>query len=386
MRHLASLFASFVVFSILVEDALAIPAFARKYGFSCNVCHSPAPKLKPYGDEFARNGFTIPGQEPPRFVQSTGDDNLLLMREFPVAMRFELYGMYTSNSSAGVDMQSPLLLKFLSGGQIAHDVAYYFYFFFSEKGTVAGIEDAFIMFNDIANVDLDFYVGQYQLSDPLFKRELRLELQDYRIYATNVGASITNLTYDRGVMLTYKVPTGTDIALEVLNGNGIGAPIGESFDVDKYKNYLLRISQDIVPQFRLGVFGYTGKEKPSLITNQFLMFGPDFTVNVDRFQLNVQYVARSDDNPDFTVPAPGSKVKTDGGFAELIFSPDYDKSRWYGTLLYNKVKSDYPGVDYQSFTGNFTYLLATNLRLTGEYTYETISKSSSVAVGFFSAF
>lgn len=386
MRQAALTLFSFAILSAIIEDAAAIPAFARKYGYSCTVCHSPAPKLKPYGDEFARNGFTIPGKEPPRFLKATGDNNLLLMREFPVAMRFELYGTYMNNSSTSVDMQSPLLLKFLSGGQIAKNVAYYFYFFFSEKGSVAGIEDAFIMFNDIGNVDFDFYFGQYQLSDPLFKRELRLELADYRIYAVDVGKSSANLTYDRGAMLTYKAPTGTDVALEVLNGSGIGAPVAESFDIDKYKNYLLRLSQEIIPQFRLGIFGYTGKEKPAGIANEFVMYGPDFTVDVDRFQLNVQYLARSDDNPDFLATAPSSRVKTDGGFAELIFSPNYDKSRWYATLLYNKVNSDYSGLDYQSMTGNLTYLIATNLRLTGEYTYETISKTSSVALGFFSAF
>ncbi len=386
MRQLGLFIFIFVVLTTLAENASGIPAFARKYGYSCNVCHSPAPKLKPFGDEFARNGFKIPGQEPPRFMQATGDDRLMLMRELPVAMRFELYATYASSSSTSVDMESPLLLKFLSGGQVAKDVAYYFYFFFSEKGSVAGIEDAFIMFNDIGNVDLDFYLGQYQLSDPLFKRELRLELEDYRIYSANIGASNANLTYDRGVMLTYKAPTGTDLALEVLNGNGIGAPIGDAFDVDKYKNYLLRVSQDVMPEFRLGVFAYTGKEKPAAFANEFLMFGPDFTVEADRFQLNAQYVVRSDNNPDFMAVAPASKIKTSGGFAELIFSPDYDKSRWYGTLLYNKVNSDYAGVDYQSITGNFTYLLATNLRLTGEYTYETASKVSSVTVGFFSAF
>ncbi|MCL4540033.1 MAG: hypothetical protein M1378_10650 [Bacteroidetes bacterium] len=386
MKRMAFFVVSFVVLLILADSASAIPAFARKYGYSCNVCHSPAPRLKPFGDEFSRNGFKIPGKEPPRFVQATGDDHLLLMRDFPVAMRFELYGTYTSKSSTSVDMQSPLLLKFLSGGQIANDVAYYFYFFFSERGTVAGIEDAFIMFNDIGNIDFDFYFGQFQLSDPLFKRELRLELQDYRIYSTEIGASAASLTYDRGVMLTYKAPTGTGVALEVLNGNGIGAPIAEAFDIDKYKNYLLRISQDVIPEFRLGIFGYTGKQKPVSIASEFLMWGPDLTLDVDRFQLNVQYVARTDGNPDFLPVAPSSKVKTDGGFAELIFSPDYDKSRWYATLLYNKVNSDYPGVDYQSITGNYTYLLATNFRLTGEYTYETITKTSSVAVGFFSAF
>ena len=48
---------------IPVKNAFAIPAFARKYQISCQVCHSPAmPRLKAFGDDFAGNGFcNIPG-------------------------------------------------------------------------------------------------------------------------------------------------------------------------------------------------------------------------------------------------------------------------------------------------------------------------------------
>jgi hypothetical protein len=38
-------------------DAAAIPAFARKYGVSCQLCHAPAPKLNAFGEQFAGNGF-----------------------------------------------------------------------------------------------------------------------------------------------------------------------------------------------------------------------------------------------------------------------------------------------------------------------------------------
>ena len=43
------------------RDAQAIPAFARKYRFSCTTCHAPFPRLKPYGDEFAGRGFRVGG-------------------------------------------------------------------------------------------------------------------------------------------------------------------------------------------------------------------------------------------------------------------------------------------------------------------------------------
>ena len=42
-----------------IDDADAVPAFARRYKISCNTCHAPFPKLKPYGDDFAGAGFIL---------------------------------------------------------------------------------------------------------------------------------------------------------------------------------------------------------------------------------------------------------------------------------------------------------------------------------------
>ena len=111
---------------------------------------------------------------------------------------------------------------------------------------MAGIEDAFVMFNDLFG-DLDLYVGQFQVSDPLFKREIRLPYEDYHIYGSKPGGSDIDLTYDRGLMLTYGFNGGTDLTLEVVNGNGIGerANLFSNFDDDTYKNVLLRVSQDV---------------------------------------------------------------------------------------------------------------------------------------------
>lgn len=97
------------------------------------------------------------------------------------------------------------------------------------------------------------------------------------------------------------------------------------------------------------------------------LFGHDFTLEADRLRLNVQHISCTDHNPDFLPVAPASKVKTDGGFVELIFSPDYDRGLWHGKILYNKVNSENPGADYRSPTGDYTHLPATNFRLNSEY-------------------
>ena len=44
--------------SFLVSEAHAIPAFARKYGLPCNVCHVPGfPKLNDFGNQFRDQGY-----------------------------------------------------------------------------------------------------------------------------------------------------------------------------------------------------------------------------------------------------------------------------------------------------------------------------------------
>ena len=52
-----------------------MPAFARKYQMSCKTCHSPFPKLKPYGEEFVGNGFVLKDKDAPRYTADTGDES-----------------------------------------------------------------------------------------------------------------------------------------------------------------------------------------------------------------------------------------------------------------------------------------------------------------------
>jgi len=213
----------------------------------------------------------------------------------------------------GLDFSTPFVVKLLSGGEITKNIAYYLYFFFSERGEVAGLEDAFIMLNDLFKTNLDVYLGQFQVSDPLFKREVRLTYEDYRIYKVRVGEARANLTYDRGIMLTYGLPTGTDLTFEVVNGLGL-LPGDEAgvFDTDRYKNFMLRASQDLTGFLRVGAFGYLGKEKQQDAVNSLWMLGGDLTLSSPKLELNLQYVERRDKNPFFTLEP--DQIATRGGF------------------------------------------------------------------------
>jgi hypothetical protein len=393
MKNLLSrLFIASLLLLLITDSIVAIPAFARKYNMSCTTCHSPFPKLKAYGDEFAGNGFVLSDQDAPRYYVKTGDDDLYLIRDFPLAVRLEGLLTYNNNNSEKSDFNAPYNLKLLSGGEIAPDIAYYFYFFLSERGEVAGIEDAFLMFNNLFGSELDLYVGQFQVSDPLFKRELRLTFEDYLLYRNKVGDSRIDLTYDRGIMLTYGFDTGTDVIVEVLNGTGIGeADALKNFDLDKHKNFFGRISQDIGDVLRVGGFGYFGKEdlnddSAGVFTNEVTMFGPDLTLAFDdKVEFNFQYVFRKDKQP-LSSGTLNKEIETKGMMGEMLFTPEGDKSKWYAAALYNWQDSDLGVYKISKGTAHLGWVLKRNIRLFCEFTYDLEYEFGQVGLGFVSAF
>lgn len=382
----------------VVEDAAAVPAFARKYNFSCSTCHAPMPRLKDYGDEFAGNGFRLPeGEEPTRAYRNTGDDQLTLQRDLPLAVRLDAFASLETRDEGDdmFDLKTPWGAKLLSGGSVAPNVGYYFYFYLAERGEVAGIEDAYLHFNDLGGQSLDVMVGQFQISDPMMKRELRLTFEDYEVYRVSPGASLNDLTYDRGVMVTYDVPVGLGFVGQVVNGNGKGEAdeTTRDFDVDPDKGFAGRLTFSKGP-VTIGGFAYYAQESisatrpgplavPWAAENEVTYFGPDLHLSWDdRVSFSGQYLYREDSDPIFDT----KDVKTDGVVAELTLQPWGPDAKDAIVLLYNWVDSDLDQEDYETWTVSWSHLHRRNLRMIAEYTYDAEIEESRAVVGFSSAF
>jgi hypothetical protein len=387
--------AAVVLMVVPAETAEAIPAFARKYQISCQVCHTPAmPRLKAFGDDFAGDGFRMTEYESPRYFIPTGDDRLSLFRELPVAFRFDGHVTANFNGEKSVDFAAPFVLKIISGGELSDRLSYYFYFMLDERGEIAGLEDAFIMYKDLFRTGINVYLGQFAASDPMFKGEMRYTIENYKIYATAPGESSINLKYDKGILLDKGFETGTSVVFEVLSGTGLReADHWYVFDKDKYKNMLLKLTQDIGEYASLGFFGYTGKEVLQNNTGNFVssvkMYGPDLVLDFnEKLIIGLQYLWRTDSDVYFNWEEPMIEdVKTHGGFAEVIFSPRGDMSNWYLTGLLNWVESDLDFLDYRSATLHAGYLIRRNVRLVTEFTQVFGSQSyAKWSAGFVSAF
>lgn len=383
------------------DGGLDIPAFARKYGVSCSLCHAPAPRLTEFGETFAGNGFELAVDEVPRDTMETGDPLLRLQDHLPLAVRFDAYFQALApepGDRAALDLQTPWAIKLLTGGVLAPRVSYYLYFFLSERGEVAGLEDAYLQFTDLFGTRSDLIVGQFQVSDPMFKRELRLEVLDYAAYRVRIGDARADLTYDRGLMLGSEV-LGGDLVLMLVNGQGLAhASHLRVYDRDRFKNLAAHFTRSL-GALRLGVFGYYGVEEGTDgVNDDILMVGPDATLALGRTgELNLQYLRRTDSNPLFLPTPPVEEAVVDAAFAELILWPQGPAGRLFLTALYNHVESDGAsfavrlGEDsalqrYRAGSVGASYLLARNLRALAEVGYDVDAERFSFTTGVMAGF
>jgi len=385
-----------------LSNSAMIPAFARKYGVSCSVCHAPAPRLTGIGEDFAENGFQFSEGEVPRDTIQTADPGLRLLRDIPLAVRLDVYAQALTNPGPGqasTDLQTPWLLKLLSGGQIANNISYYLYFFMSERGEVKGLEDAYIQFTNLGGSGVSVIAGQYQVSDPLFKRELRLEYEDFQAYRVRVGEARADLTYDRGLMFTYSPWDGADASFQVVNGQGLDrASASRLYDRDSGKNVALRLSQDFGP-LRAGAFGYFGREGTAGENDDVVIWGQDLTLPIgSNVEINAQYLRRTDNNPFFvTDPSDDDRTVVDAGFVELLWAPKGFLMPWTFSALYNVVSADRRVVSlrvgetglidrYESLAVGANYLMWRNVRVTGEAAWDFEREQARFTVGAMTAF
>jgi len=369
----------------LVQAAAAIPAFARKYGYSCEVCHAPIPHLKAFGMEFMANGYRVPDKEPPRSRVDTGDPTLLLQRDLPLAMRFDAALRYAPNDAAATsDFHAPLAMKILSGGLISDKISYYTYFLMSEDAKVVGLEDTYLSFREVFGLPVGVVFGQYRVTDPIVPSETRLTFQGYEAFGFRVGDSRMNLAYDRGVMVSTETKLGTEIIAQVVNGNGIEAQ--EVFDSDRYKSLIGRVAQSFAGgKVRIGLNGYSGREEGAEgRANEVTYLGPDLKVRLNGFELLLVYVRRTDSNPLFL--ALPEKAETDALLAEAVISPWGEGGKTFFTLAWNKVDSSLEATDLDTLTVNVNHLLRRNLKWVAEYTHDLRHDNHRFLTGIVTAF
>lgn len=383
------------------ESAFAIPAFARQYGISCNSCHVAYPRLNSFGEQFVADNLRMEGWRKNTTID-TGDKNLALPRTIPLAIRTQSYiqvrkgeevdpvtGPTGNNSS--IDFQAPYLVKLLSSAPLSDHITYYFYTIFADQGENGEtiVEDAWFRHDNIFGTGVAMQLGQFQISELMYPREIRMPFQDYQVYR------MAGITYDRGVLFDRELGP-VDIALGFANGNGINANVNINspgykrpdnlFDNDTQKSIYGRVGTELGP-LSLGLFGLAGEQKNATGTagekngsrnTGKKIYGLDISGD---WNGEVYWYAQALWNQWDDFLLNGNNYNWFGGFAGV----DYIMSeKWVLSFLYNYADANdfdgtgtiFEGIDINSLTATASHYFMTNLKGVIEVNFDFLKKDN----------
>ena len=370
--------------------APAMPVFARQYDMSCNVCHAAYPRLNSFGRAFADDlNMRLPNWRE-KIAQDTGDPMLALPAEVPLAIRAQAYVQGRQGedidpqtgavgADASFDFQAPYLIKLLSSAPLSDHITYYFYGIFAEKGNngTALIEDAWFRHDDIFGTGISAQFGQFQISDMMFQREVRMTFQDFQVYR------MAGVTYDRGVLFGRGLGP-IDVSLGAVNGNGIEDNFNidspgfrrpdHLFDDDNSKSVFLHLGADVGP-VGVGLFALSGEQRSAAGALGDATGARDTDRRIYGIDLSGQVGAKTywfvqalwNEWDRFLDAAPGQDFDWFGGFAGI----DYVYSdRWAYSLLYNYndagdfegTQTVYEGIEMNTLSFTVSYYFMRNVK------------------------
>lgn len=361
----------------VTQKAFAIPAFARKTGFSCMVCHSPSyPRLNSFGWKFKENGYQVdtePNATEEKSVTKP-EEYLDLLNNVPLALRIK-GTVQLKDSHSNVAFEFPENVEVLSAGRIFNNISY---FYSQDLGTLTSgaspIGVGFIQFNNlIKDKWFNIRFGKFPIFGWHFDMEKNLVHNDYLIHETALGKNPFTLGESEMGLEIYGRPEGGPLFYHA----GIFESFGNFEEKETPKPYnnkdlSLGLIYNLFDNQRFGLFSYYGKsllpiEKQKPIESNF--FNLASSVNLDFDDLKVLGMYSYAQNLGF------DKEVLQGGFLELdyIFYPNLFG---YNPTLIGILRGDLtsltlpnnPKVSYESnIIPALRLMLVRNVALTFEY-------------------
>lgn len=398
------LFVIFLIEIILPTDTQAIPAFSRKYGFNCNMCHAGYAKLNDWGQRFRDNGYQIPGQE--------GTEKNVFDTSPPIAMR-TTFGYTAYKIDKGTSSTFNLNgLDLLAAGVLHKNITFLLIYtpridepsgsFFvpdsiqSNPSQLGALESANLVFSNIIQDALNIRVGKFEPAYHIFSSKRSYYLfQPYEIY-TLTGPNNSYVFDDNqlGIELTGHFRAGFKYAAGVLNGNGANPDNNNPKDI--YANVVQTFGKGDgqTAGQRLGVFGYYGWQPmevpgtvvgPSGETNgsqnkTFYRAGVTGSFNWNTFNLQALYMIGVDDKA-FNTLKPAEDYKYNGGLVELDYNGLFN-NRLVASLMFNWVTPPSYNTERElkAYSALLRYYLgdwsAINIAMHLEYTHRETGKDT----------
>lgn len=246
---------------LIPNESQALPAWARKYGVSCNVCHRPdAPRLSPLGHQFRKLGYRMPeevGQEP----------NYKEIGEY-IAMRGRAryeYENFAEGKTASTSRFKWNDATLFYGGPVTKNLSAFFEWEWEDSSDIS-LLGQFSWLMGTPDRYLNLRLGQFHTLTRVgwagFDRPSGISTPD--ALSTDLNGSAVPFTVnqdERGLEAAIGLTKDIRVIAQVLNGlNSDSTPSGTSGqESDKDKDILLAYEQNLTERGSgFTIYGYRG--------------------------------------------------------------------------------------------------------------------------------
>lgn len=311
-----------LLFFIVPDSALAVPAFSRQIGRDCTFCHKLFPKLNETGRTFRANGYRLAGEGEWKDVKD--------WTSIPASFEMEVEGIYNKFKTSGARTESSDLkieeVELIAGGAMGKTgkVSAFGIIKFeqTDTGSSTTIHKAFVQINDLAGASgegvLNLRAGQWDIGLPFLNppgavitnryfAESKLNILTFEQRAVELNGSYS---YGDERPLTHRYSIG--VSREDVNGD------------DKLKGYYAVYSLSYDEKYNIGLIYRGGKEKNGSSDVSYNKYGAAAEADVGPFTFTAGYF-RSDrsgapDAEDYLAEVlymPLPRISFGGRFDEL---------------------------------------------------------------------
>jgi hypothetical protein len=263
-----------------LQSAVAIPAFARKYGLPCSACHEGWPKLNSFGQKFKDEGYQLGNDRDAPIYQNASF--------WPVAMRitphwhYESVGHVTVDTATGTTEQTVNTSGFdltgidiLTGGTLAKNISFLLVPSIDPGDGTVGFESANVRFDNLwGSPWLNFKFGKFELDGPLSEKRMMTFSNvggAFQLYHFVPIGDVNDFSYGENQLgielMGHSEDDHTRYAASLISSTngGLGLPGGRSYDGN------LHISQAfLAPHLglqRIGAYGTVGLRPTYFLTS-----------------------------------------------------------------------------------------------------------------------
>lgn len=379
---------TFVIMAMLLPSvSFGMPYFARKYGTTCNLCHTAYPKLNAYGESFRLHGYRFAkGDEEIAKIKQTllgGEWPSKIASIFPAGGVGHLRAQRVEDSRFTFELHE---LEFFYGDSMGDTFSFWADFTAIDEGVFPGtpFSRMFLGMYDLFGRRLpknafNLQLGYFEPATNALSTHRRLMLRNYLYSNTRVVTAGPNLSptafrmrdSQLGAELNGILADRFYYAAAVVNGSG------NLNDIGSQKDYYARLvwspigmhfngEGDMNKGLRLGGSGYFGRTNyttdNAAFRNSFLRFEGDVGIDYHPFELSAIFQAGRDGNID----ALGRKLDTNSFIVELTCNQTF----WaWLTSAFRYEDFNYEGEGFEDFSRYVISLVAQpspNVRFTLE--------------------